>query len=165
MIQGYSPFRPADCRHNVVKTESRFWRLASEFVSEVNKARLTVPDQIKIKSNQMYLYSPSYISWYLNVYIFMFEAWNVAKGRGGRILSQGTVTNLHKCSHGFAMILQIELRYVQFHLFILGMSIQLDWSPPVPNSIVWTWFRKKHTCLYNVTQLTETIPWSLRNCL
>jgi hypothetical protein len=35
----------------------------------------------------------------IQFYIFMFEAWNVAKGhkvQGGRILSQGTVSSNHK---------------------------------------------------------------------
>ena len=36
-----------------------------------------------------------------------------------------------------------------------SLSLQLDWSPPVANSIVWTWFWKKHTCLSKVPQLTE----------
>ena len=48
----------------------------------------------------------------------------------------------------FALTLQIELRCIQFPLIILEMSLQLDWSPPVANSIDWTRFRKKHTFLY-----------------
>ena len=34
-----------------------------------------------------------------------------------------------------------------FHWLSL-MFLQLDWSPPVANSIDWTWFGKAHTCLY-----------------
>jgi hypothetical protein len=42
-------------------------------------------------------------------------------------------------------------------------------SPPVLNSINWTWFGKAHTCLYKVPQLTvhvrgKTKPWGRRNC-
>ena len=33
-------------------------------------------------------------------------------------------------------------------LIILELFLQLDWSPPVVNSIDWTWFGKAHTCLY-----------------
>ena len=49
------------------------------------------------------------------------------------------------------------------------MFLQLDWSPPVVNSIDWTWFGKAHTCLYKVPQLTvhvkaKTKPWGRRNC-
>ena len=51
------------------------------------------------------------------------------------------------------MRLEIELRCIQFPLIILEMFIQLDWSPPVVNSIDWTCFRKAHTCLYKVPQL------------
>ena len=46
-----------------------------------------------------------------------------------------------KYSHPFAITLQIELRCIQFLLIILEMSLQLDWSTPVANSIVWTWSR------------------------
>jgi hypothetical protein len=38
------------------------------------------------------------------------------------------------------MRLEIELRCIQFLLIILEMFLQLDWSPPVENSIDWTWF-------------------------
>jgi hypothetical protein len=50
----------------------------------------------------------------------------------------------------FAMRLEIELRCILFPWIILEMFLQLDWSPPVVNSIVWTWFGKAHTCLYTV---------------
>ena len=33
------------------------------------------------------------------------------------------------------------------------MFLQLDWSPPVVNSIDWTLFGKAHTCLYKVPQI------------
>ena len=42
-------------------------------------------------------------------YIFMFEAWNVAKGRkvqGVRILSQGTV-----CESGFSALISMKTKY------------------------------------------------------
>ncbi len=57
-----------------------------------------------------------------------------------------------------------------FSLIILETFLQLDWSPPVVNSVDWTWFGKAHTCLYNVPQLivlvrAQTKPWSPRNCL
>ena len=52
------------------------------------------------------------------------------------------------------MNLQIELRCIQFPFIIFQMSLELDWSPPVANSIVWTWFGRKHTCLEKVPQLT-----------
>ena len=72
-------------------------------------------------------------------------------------------------SHPFAMTLQIERRCIQFPFIILEMALQLDWSPHVANSIVWTWFRKNLNCLYEVPQLivhvrAETIPRSPRNC-
>ena len=75
---------------------------------------------------------------------------------------------VHKFNH-IAMTLQIELRCIQFPLIILEMSHQLGWSPPVANSIDWTWFIKKHTFLYKVPQLTvhvraETLPWGPWNC-
>ena len=38
----------------------------------------------------------------------------------------------------FAMRLEIELRCILFPLIILEMLLQLDWSPPVVNSIDWT---------------------------
>ncbi len=41
---------------------------------------------------------------------------------------------------------------------ILEMFLQLDWSPPVVNSVDWTWFGKAHTCLYKVPQLTVWDP-------
>ena len=43
----------------------------------------------------------------IQFYIFMFEAWNVAKGRkvqGGRILSQGTVYLSFHCSCAFGSL-------------------------------------------------------------
>ena len=50
------------------------------------------------------------------------------------------------------------------------MFLHLDWSTPVVNSIVWTWFGKAQICLYKVSQLTlhiraETKLWGWRNCL
>ena len=45
------------------------------------------------------------------------------------------------------MRLEIELRSILFPLIILEMFLQLDWSPPVVNSIYWTWFGK-HTPVY-----------------
>ena len=67
----------------------------------------------------------------------------------------------------FAMWLKIELRCILFPLIILEMFLQLDWSPPVVNSIDWTWFGKAHTCLYKVPQLTvhvraKTKSWGRR---
>ena len=49
------------------------------------------------------------------------------------------------------------------------MFLLLDWSPPVLNSIDWTWFGKAHTCPYKVPQLTvhvraKTKPRGQRNC-
>ena len=49
------------------------------------------------------------------------------------------------------------------------VPIDHDWSPPVVNSIDWTWFGKAHTCLYKFPQLTvhvraKTKPWGRRNC-
>jgi hypothetical protein len=55
------------------------------------------------------------------------------------------------------MSLKIELRCILFPLIILEMFLQLDWSPPVVYSIVWTWFGKVHTCLYKVPQLTMDV--------
>jgi hypothetical protein len=52
------------------------------------------------------------------------------------------------------MRLEIELRFTLFPLIILEMFQQLDWSPPVVNSIDWTWFGKAHTYPYKVSQLT-----------
>ena len=43
------------------------------------------------------------------------------------------------------MRLNIEFRCILFPLIILEMFLQLDWSPPVVNSIDWTWFGKVHT--------------------
>ena len=51
------------------------------------------------------------------------------------------------------MRLEIELRCILFTLIILEMFLQLDWSPPVLNSIDRTWFGKSHNCLYKVPQL------------
>ena len=67
------------------------------------------------------------------------------------------------------MRLDIELRCVLFPLIILEMFLQLDWSPPVANSIDWTWFGKGHTYFYKVPQLTvhvrvKTKPWGQGNC-
>ena len=69
----------------------------------------------------------------------------------------------------FAMRLEIELRWILFTLIILKLFLQLDWSPPVVNSIELIWFGKAHTCLFKVPQLTvhvraKTKPWGLRNC-
>ena len=60
-------------------------------------------------------------------------------------------------------------RCILFPLIILEMFLQLDWSPPVVNSIDWTWFGEEHTCLDKVPQLTvhvgaKTKPWGWRNC-
>ena len=52
------------------------------------------------------------------------------------------------------MRLEIELRCILLPLIILEMFLQLDWSPPVVNSIDWTRYGKAHTCLYKVPQLT-----------
>ena len=56
------------------------------------------------------------------------------------------------------MKLKIELRCILFPLIIL------NWSPPVVNSVDWTWFGKAHTCLYKVSQLTKptkpTMKWN-----
>ena len=46
---------------------------------------------------------------------------------------------------------------ILFPLIILEIFLQPEWSPPVVNSIYWTWFRKAHTCLYKVPQLTVHI--------
>ena len=46
------------------------------------------------------------------------------------------------------MRLEMELRCILFPLIILEMFLQLDWSPPVVNSIDWTLFGKAHTRLY-----------------
>jgi hypothetical protein len=46
------------------------------------------------------------------------------------------------------MNLKIECRCILFPLTILELLLQLDWSPPVVNSIDGTWFGKAHTCLY-----------------
>ena len=43
------------------------------------------------------------------------------------------------------MRIGIELWCILFPLIILEMFLQLDWSPPVVNSIDWTWFGKAHT--------------------
>ena len=43
----------------------------------------------------------------IQFYIFMFEAWNVAKGhkvQGGRILSQGTVNVVHTSGCGYVNV-------------------------------------------------------------
>ena len=48
------------------------------------------------------------------------------------------------------MKLKIELRCILFPLIILEMFLQLNWSPPVVNSVDWAWFGKAHTCLYKV---------------
>ena len=37
------------------------------------------------------------------------------------------------------MRLEIELRFILFPLIILELFLQLYWSPPVVNSIDWTW--------------------------
>ncbi len=57
-----------------------------------------------------------------------------------------------------------------FPLIMLEIFLQLDWSPPVVNSVDWSWFGKAHTCLYKVPQSimhvrAQTKPWSPRNCL
>jgi hypothetical protein len=56
----------------------------------------------------------------------------------------------------FAARPEIELRCIMFPLVILEKFLQLDWSPPVVNSIDWTRlvFGMAHTCLYKVPQLT-----------
>lgn len=56
-----------------------------------------------------------------------------------------------------------------FLLIIFEVFLQLDLSPPVVNSMDWTWFGKAHTCLYKVSQLTVLIrattePWGQRTC-
>ena len=52
------------------------------------------------------------------------------------------------------MNLKIELRCIPFPLIILEMFLQLNWSPPVVNSVDWTYFGKAHTCPYKLPQLT-----------
>ena len=51
------------------------------------------------------------------------------------------------------MRLEIELRCILFPLIILEMFLQLDWSPPLVNSIDWTWFGKTPTWLFESTCL------------
>ena len=43
------------------------------------------------------------------------------------------------------MKLKIELRCILFPLIILEMFLQLNWSPPVVNSVDWTWFIRSHS--------------------
>ena len=45
------------------------------------------------------------------------------------------------------MKLKIELRCILFPLIILETFLQLNWSPPVVNSVDWTWF-VRHTPVY-----------------
>ena len=52
------------------------------------------------------------------------------------------------------MRLEIEPRCILFPLIAFEMFLQLDWSPPMVNSINWTCFGKAHGCLYKVPQLT-----------
>ena len=63
-----------------------------------------------------------------------------------------------------------ELRCILFPLILLEMFLQLNWSPPVINSIDWTWLGIANTCLYKVPQLTVHVranskPWGQRNYL
>uniref|UniRef100_A0A8C4TLR3 Calcium voltage-gated channel auxiliary subunit alpha2delta 4 n=1 Tax=Erpetoichthys calabaricus TaxID=27687 RepID=A0A8C4TLR3_ERPCA len=46
--------------------------------------------------------------------------------------------HVHKYYTAFAMKLKIELRLFLFPLIILEMFLQLNWSPPVVNSVDWT---------------------------
>ena len=57
-----------------------------------------------------------------------------------------------------------EPRYILFPLILLEMFLQLNWSPPVINSIDWTWLGIANTGLYKVHQLTVHVranskPW------
>ena len=67
------------------------------------------------------------------------------------------------------MSLKIELRCILFSLIIVEMFLQLEWNPPVTNSMNRTLFGKAHTCLHKVPLLTvhvraKTKPWGRRNC-
>ena len=64
---------------------------------------------------------------------------------------------------------EIELRCILFPLIILEMFLQLDWCPPVVNSIDWIWFGKDLTWLCKVPHLTVHVraknkPWGPRHC-
>jgi hypothetical protein len=49
------------------------------------------------------------------------------------------IAYLHKYSDLLILYkLEIELRCILFPLIILEMFLELDWSPPVVNSIDWT---------------------------
>ncbi len=43
-----------------------------------------------------------------------------------------------ECHTAFAMTLKIELSCILFQLIILEMFLQIDWCPPVVNSVDWT---------------------------
>ena len=77
-------------------------------------------------------------------------------------------TYLHKYSDHLWWDSKLSSGSSVFHWSSL-MFLHLDWSPPVVNSIDWTWFEKAHTCLCKVPQLTvhvraKTKPWCQRNC-
>ena len=58
----------------------------------------------------------------IQFYIFMFEAWNVAKGRkvqGGRILSQGTVYFSVKLNSSYLASYSSQIKSSQFLLCLL----------------------------------------------
>lgn len=63
------------------------------------------------------------------------------------------------CGQNYKNIIRIQKyadRFLElpFPAIICGMCPSLVWSPRVVNPIVWTWFGKTHTCLYEVLQLT-----------
>ena len=77
------------------------------------------------------------------------------------------IPDLRKCSDTLLWDWKLSSGASCFHWSSL-MFLQLDWSPPVINSIDCTWFGKAHTCQYKVPQLTvhvraKTKPWGLTN--
>ena len=77
--------------------------------------------------------------------------------------------NSCKSKNKFNCLFMLSFQTLCYEI-IIEMFLQLDWSPPVVNSIEWTWFGQAHTCLCKVPQLTvhvrvKTKSWGGRICL
>ena len=85
-------------------------------------------------------------------YCLFLNGWN--KTFSSAIYTQHPMMTKQKQVWPFAMRLKIALRCILFLLIIHELVIQLHYSPPVVNSIDWTWFGKACISLSKVPQLT-----------
>ena len=63
----------------------------------------------------------------------------------------------NKYLHSIQTLCYETQNWAQVHPVSIDHPWDISTTPPVVNSIDWTWFRKAHACLYKVPQLTEHV--------